>query len=220
MSMDLDHVLICAPVQAPAAERLIEAGFAEGAPNRHPGQGTANRRFFFDNAFLEFIWVVDEDEIRSDVVRPTLLRERMNWWESGASPFGICLRLDEGDKPPFETFDYRPPYIPEGASIPIASDTLSHEPMIFINTMSVPPMDLADDARQPLDHPNGARTITHVRVGSPHSTGASEPMLALIRAGFVSLGQSREHLLELSFDQKRRGQRLDVQPDLPLVLHW
>ena len=220
MNVELDHVLICSPVGAPVAEQLIEAGFREGSPNRHPGQGTANRKFFFDNAFLEFIWVEDEQETRSDLVQPTRLWERMNWQETGVAPFGICLRLSEGDDAPFETFDYRPPYIPEGVAIPIATGTHVHEPMIFINAMSVPPADLPDGASQPLDHPSGARTISHVRVGSPGANEVSEPLLLLARAGFVSLGQSRDYVLELSFDEKRQGQRLDLQPDLPLILHW
>lgn len=218
--VDLDHVLICAPAGAPAADRLVGEGFAEGSANRHPGQGTVNRRFFFENAFLEFIWIEDEDEARSELVAPTRLWERWNWRESGVSPFGICLRLTDGDETPFDTFDYRPPYLPEGGSIPIATDTKPHEPMIFINTMSVPPRDLPEDARQPLDHPNGAREISHVRVGSSESTDASEPILFLTRQGFVSLGRSREHLIEISLDEKRQGQRLDLQPDLPVILHW
>ncbi|MEZ4571822.1 MAG: VOC family protein [Thermomicrobiales bacterium] len=220
MSIELDHILICAPVGAPAAGRLIEAGFSEGTPNRHPGQGTVNRRFFFDNAFIEFIWVEDEDEARSDLVAPTQIWERWNWRETGFSPFEICLRLDDGDEPPFETVDYRPPYIPEGSSIPIVTGVQPAEPGIFINSMGVRPADVSRDARQPLEHPNGAREISHVLVGSPESTGMSEPVLSLTRLGFVSLGQSREHLIEISFDEKRQGQRLDLQPDLPVILHW
>ncbi len=49
---ELDHILIFTDIGAPAADRLIELGLTEGAPNMHPGQGTANRRFFFHNAML------------------------------------------------------------------------------------------------------------------------------------------------------------------------
>ncbi len=157
--MELDHVLICAPVGAIAADRLVAAGFVEGAPNRHPGQGTANRRFFFDNAFLEFIWVEDERETQSDLVAPTRLWQRWNWRETGVSPFGICLRLDDGESVPFDTFDYSPPYVPEGASIPIAAETTDAEPMVFVNQLSVRPAELPDAASQPLDHPNGVREM-------------------------------------------------------------
>ena len=104
------------------ADRLEDSGFAEGSRNHHPGQGTANRRFFFDNAFIEFIWVEDEDEIRSDLVAPTRLWERMNWRESGASPFEICIRPSGPGQVeiPFSTFAYAPDYLPPGDHIPMA----------------------------------------------------------------------------------------------------
>jgi hypothetical protein len=38
---------------APEAEALLRVGLREGAGNTHPGQGTACRRFFFENAYLE-----------------------------------------------------------------------------------------------------------------------------------------------------------------------
>ncbi len=65
MPFELDHFFICTDVGAPAAAALMALGFVEGAPNTHPGQGTANRRFFFDNAMLELLWVHDEAEAGS-----------------------------------------------------------------------------------------------------------------------------------------------------------
>jgi hypothetical protein len=40
---------------APEAERIAAFGLCEGPSNVHPGQGTANRRFFFRNAMLELL---------------------------------------------------------------------------------------------------------------------------------------------------------------------
>lgn len=54
---EVDHVFVSASRGAPEARKLIELGLLEGSPNRHPGQGTANRRFFFANAMLELSWV-------------------------------------------------------------------------------------------------------------------------------------------------------------------
>ena len=47
MAFELDHVFICAAAGAPEAASLIAFGLTEGTPNTHPGQGTANRRFFY-----------------------------------------------------------------------------------------------------------------------------------------------------------------------------
>ena len=46
-TFELDHLLVWVDVGGPEAERLAAFGLTEGAPNTHPGQGTACRRFFF-----------------------------------------------------------------------------------------------------------------------------------------------------------------------------
>lgn len=58
-SFELDHVFIWTAAGAPEADLLRDFGLTEGPPNVHPGQGTANRRFFFHNAMLELLWVHD-----------------------------------------------------------------------------------------------------------------------------------------------------------------
>jgi hypothetical protein len=49
VAVELDHAFIACRPGAPEADALLRQGFVEGSPNTHPGQGTANRRFFFDN---------------------------------------------------------------------------------------------------------------------------------------------------------------------------
>jgi len=57
--MELDHVFILCDEGAPEAAALLRIGIREGSGNTHPGQGTACRRFFFANAYLELVWVDD-----------------------------------------------------------------------------------------------------------------------------------------------------------------
>ena len=92
MNTEIDHVYVCCSVGAPEAEAVRGLGLREGSPNSHPGQGTACRRFFFDNAYLELLWINDRQEAQSEAVRPTRLWER--WCHRGetACPFGIVLR--------------------------------------------------------------------------------------------------------------------------------
>ena len=61
MSLRFDHVFVFVPPGAQAADLLVAAGLVEGPPNQHPGQGTANRRFFLANAMLELLWVHEAD---------------------------------------------------------------------------------------------------------------------------------------------------------------
>ena len=57
LNLKLDHVFILVEPRAKVADRLLEQGFREGARNTHLGQGTANRRFYFANGMLEFLWM-------------------------------------------------------------------------------------------------------------------------------------------------------------------
>jgi hypothetical protein len=88
---ELDHVFLASSKGAPQVEALLAAGFAEGAPNAHPGQGTACRRIVFGNAYLELIWIEDLSEATSTLVEPTGLALRLGDGE-GVSHVGVCLR--------------------------------------------------------------------------------------------------------------------------------
>jgi len=73
LTMELAHLFIFThqPQQAPTS--LESFGLMEGTANVHPGQGTACRRFFFQNAYQELAWVSSEDEIKNPVIKRTNL---------------------------------------------------------------------------------------------------------------------------------------------------
>ena len=128
----LDHLFVMTAPGAPEADALVARGFVEGPPNRHPGQGTACRRFFFANAMLEFLWVENEDEARSDLVRPLRLWERWAGRESGACPFGVAQRpAAPGLEPPFPTFEYWPSFFPAPARVSVRASVIE-EPLYFV----------------------------------------------------------------------------------------
>src|SRR4051794_2072545 len=90
MALKFHHLFVFTRPGAEVVDHLVSRGFAEGPPNTHPGQGTSNRRIFFSNGMLEFIWVHDPKEALSDATRRTHLFERSRFAESGYSPFGVC----------------------------------------------------------------------------------------------------------------------------------
>ena len=249
MGPELDHLFVCTSEGAPEAEALLDLGLTEGAPNSHPGQGTACRRFFFGNAFLELLWVRDPDEARGPGPAPTLLWER---WarrrDSGVSPFGICVRIPPGEALPFAAWDYRPPYLPPGMAIPVAMSSVApldgpdattafrgaalrgaagrdaalREPMLFAFPAGRRPDAAPPDRVQPLAHAAGVRELT--RVGLRWSTTAPSDALAALLAAAVldsapAATASGPHL-ELEFDGVPARVVADLRPALPLVLRW
>ena len=223
MSVELDHIFICTEVGAPEADQLVAFGLTEGTSNLHPGQGTANRRFFFYNAMLELLWVRDEREARSPPIAPTRLWERWRYHFSGYSPFGVCLR-PSAQHPvaglPFATWEYRPPYLPPELRIDVATGTAASEPLVFATPFSGRPDALPEERRQPLVHPKGVVEITGLRITLPRGKPISGVVRTLHRAGVVSFESGNDHLAEIEFDHGSQGQSADFRPLLPLRFRW
>ena len=110
MTLELDHIFVHVQPAGPEAERLEALGLVESYRRTHPGQGTSNICYCFDNAFLELLWLIDEAEALSPAIARTQLAERSHWRASGASPFGLALRRQSDETVlPFPTWGYRPP---------------------------------------------------------------------------------------------------------------
>jgi hypothetical protein len=221
--VEVDHIFVSASVGAPEGDRLVELGLVEGSSLHHPGQGTANRRFFFANAMLELIWVHDAAEAQSEAepARRLHLWERWAGRDGAACPFGVCLRPKAGasDVAPFPGWKYQPSYSPVG--LPVADNsTVDTEPLVFYMPMHRR-MDTAPaDLREPYEHPLPIRELTSVRISSPGAAALSPAMLATLRTGAFSFQRAAHPLLELGFDGEQQGRRADLRPALPLVLLW
>ncbi len=154
MNVELDHVFIFCKEGAPEAALLVERGLLEGSPNTHPGQGTANRRFFFANAYLELLWVSDQAEAQREDVLPTQLWERWSCRTEGACPFGIVFRprSDSTGETPFSSWSYRPAYLPTGLSIEVGRELMITEPQLFFLPFA---RHREPTGREPTAHPAG-----------------------------------------------------------------
>jgi len=220
VSAALDHVFVCCSVGAPEADILASLGLKEGSPNTHPGQGTACRRFFFHNAYLELLWVSDPREAQSETVRATRLWDR--WFNRGeaACPFGIVLRpaAEAADSnPPFPTWTYRPSYLPPQIAIEIARDTPLSEPEFFYLGFQ---RGRARLGQEPVTHGVAASELTGVRICAPTSGPRSLVAAAVQAAGLVTLDKADQYLMELTFDGASHAGSADLRPDLPLILRW
>jgi Glyoxalase-like domain len=225
MSIELDHLFTFTSAGAPEVERLVRFGLREGQPNTHPGQGTACRRFFFHNAYLEFVWVDDEQEAASEWVRPLGFIKRSQYQQSGASPFGLIFRpapgVAEAVELPFATWALRPPYLPEPLKLDVADNAAdTAEPLLFYMSFGSRSDRYPPQRRQPLDHPAGFKEITGIRLTLPGALSLSTALQATAHAGLARFIAGPSHLAEVIFDHEEHGKFEDFRPALPLLLRW
>jgi hypothetical protein len=215
MSLEVDHAFIACAAGAPEGDALLRAGFVEGSGNTHLGQGTANRRFFFENFMLELLWVADPTEAMSAQTRPTRLWERWSKRATGTSPFGIVFRAsgDQDLPAPFPTWAYYPGYLPAGLAIQIAAGTGLHEPELFY----LPFLKVRGTrAGEPLNHGAPIRRLRGLRVGVQKLWELSAAARVIEKQGLVRYFQSQQPLLEILFAAES-DLVVDLRPALPLL---
>jgi Glyoxalase-like domain len=149
--VELDHVFCMVDPDGDWAVRLERAGWSLDAGTRHEGQGTRNRRLAWRGAYLELVWVVDEDEARANPLR---LDRRAGWQRTGASPFGIGLR---GELPEAELSAY---WRYDALGLPIwvhrDNDDASERPLVFVLEMDA---DAVERRRARIDGRGALRSV-------------------------------------------------------------
>jgi hypothetical protein len=220
VELELDHIFImCAP-NGPEASSLSALGLLEGANNTHPGQGTACRRYFFRNAYLELLWVCDPVEAQSEVTRRTRLWERWSARRQSACPLGVVLRPAKdaiAAQPPFATWSYTPAYLPNDLAIEIAVDTPLTEPEFLFLRFGHAGGRVRKTAAQ---HAISLEDITNVRISTPAAGPRTEAGRWAEASGLVSFEAADQYVLALEFDGAVKGKHADLRPGLPLVLTW
>lgn len=193
MSLRLHHVFAFVPSNPP-----LPAGLVESFRRTHPGQGTANVCFVFGDTYLELLWETDRAEITAPVLARTRLAERAHWQETDACPFGMCLMPDTAAEVlPFRTWDYAPPFLPPGMSIPVA--TLSDDagqPFIFLPPVIGKP--------EPHQQP-GLGTIIGVHLDRPGHVPPSADLRTLAALGLLTLGTGPEWRMVLKIAREGGG---------------
>jgi hypothetical protein len=214
VGIELDHAFIGCRPGAPEAEALLAQGFVEGSPNVHPGQGTANRRFFFGNFKLELIWVEDEAEARSERTARTRLWERCSRSHDAANPFGILFRSDgTPEPPPFATWPYHPAYLPAGLAIEFAEGTSLEEPELIY----LPFVRGQRPSAEPTAHRLPLHRVRSLVAGVAARARLSPAALAVEQTGLVTYAPTSASQLTVVFEGTDRP-HVDLRPALPLIL--
>lgn len=213
MSIELDHLFILVQAGAPEADLLTPIGLHEGASSIHPGQGTSNRRFFFKDMMLEFLYVHDVIEATSGPAKGLRFQDRRV--ESLASPFGLVMKVTESDSDvPFDGWKYSPDYFSNDQCFHIGSNS-NHleEPLCICMPENLP---------QRVNMPPPANShweFTRLRMGVP-LLELSDPLKKIATCENIDIELNKPHSLELLFNDGAQKKRKDFSPILPLVLAW
>ena len=178
--MQLDHVFCFVSPGGVEIAAMEALGLRVSYQRAHPGQGTANACFVFENAFIELLWITAEVEARSSLIARTRLWERSLWRKTNFSPFGIAWR---GEAPRIDTWPFAPAYLPLGVTIPVASDGDDpRQPMMFQSPGRAAPTEWPTERHGGFQHSAGWTRIHVSELMLPMGVTAS-PALQELASG-------------------------------------
>lgn len=206
----IDHVFVFVEPGGQEAGTLAALGLAESFRRPHPGQGTVNACFCFDNAYLELLWLAVPAEAASCALARSGLMARADWRRSGASPFGIALRsADPSAGLPFPNWDYAAPFLPAGMTIAVATASDDpRQPLLFRSPGYAPPDQWADGRAGERQQAAGFTEIDGLRLVFPDSVIPDPAFRTLAAQGLIALhGGAPTPTLELDLARADGGAR-------------
>lgn len=224
--VELDHVFVVVrPGAIPEIAALRAAGLnVSTEPNKHDGQGTASVAAFFENAYLELIWIDSTVAVKPEHAQTfRWFQAATDWRTSGQTPFGLGLHRLAGDTSALPVPVRREPAPWLG---PAEAYELLHQPSdsqaadLFVvpAVAAVARWMPRFKQRSPeeLRHPGGGRKITLVRI---YGREEHQPVaLPVLRPARIQFERASVPLLEVYIDGAVGGRRIDLRPVLPVVL--
>ena len=228
----VSHAWVVVTTGAPERKALEKAGLriAETV-NRHDGQGTASVTVELLNGFLELMYpdpTVSVAPERKAGAEKFEMKSR--WRETGYSPIGIVFDRIPGSKEtlPFPTWKVSaawmdpgtfiemmtPKEMPKALSLSISSHAQS--------TSEKENEELAKDPRKGAMflHPNGARRLTRLRVIAPDADSLPPAAAYLAEQKLMEFKVGGAWVLEVTLDTGKQGITRDLQPILPMIIHY
>jgi len=215
--MEIDHLFIFSSTKGQEVDRLVDFGFREGSSRIHPGQGTVNRKIYFENFFLEIVWVHNEAEIKSANVLKTKLWERSNFLTNGYSRFGLGFVNSPDTQELFEdAIQYQPDYFPKEAQF----DIITNEKNSYLPwTFRVPSMPQNKKAAEPIDHTNGIKKLTKVTFDIKAPEVENRFTTLIENHSNIRFNPGLKNLLTLEFDKGDKGE-MRTFDELDLVIKY
>lgn len=214
--MSIDHIFIFTDDHGIVADKLVDFGLTEGSNRVHVGQGTTNRKFYFDNFFLEILWVHNIDEITNDKTKPMGLWQRAAYKNNHFSPFGLCLvNADDTEMIFKNAYKYQPDYFPQGMEIEI----IKNEDQTDLPwTFRLPFKGKKKHENEPTIHKNGITILTNAVF--EYKASYDKAFLAHFQnQAQIQFIKSSRNWLNLIFDHGKQGKKQEFE-QLKLTIEY
>ena len=191
--MGIDHIFIFSN-KGKETDELVDFGLTEGSGRTHKGIGTANRRLFFENFYLEVLWVENEKEAKS--VKKIGIWERSDFKNNQYSRFGLCLKnTEETDSIFNNSIKWKPGFLPENKFV----DILTNERMPWIFRF---PADRNKKLDEPINHKNGIKKLTKA-IFNMSEIDFKSIISEINKNSIIEFVKSSENQLILEFDDRK-----------------
>ncbi len=227
----LSHSWIVVTTGAPERKALERAGFRIAPTvNRHEGQGTASITIEFLNGFLELIYPDSTVPVSAGLqAGAEKFRLRSAWRENGYCPIGIIFDRTPATPAtlPFPTWKVSADWMEQGTFIEMMTprEMPKAVSLSIASHPSAPESYNAALARHAVKgavllHPNGARRLTALRVVAPSADRLPPAASYLAGHGLVTFDTGSRWLLDVTLDNGKQGVTKDLEPELPMVIHY
>lgn len=221
--LKIDHLLICVNAPEKIAQILTDFGLIEGEPNSHFGQGTSNRRFYFDNIYLEFLYLDDPEAAQSPLTKPTKIYQRFFPHINQCAPLGVCFYADGATEKnnqfnlnQFSNWAYTPKYLPSPLKIDILEAPISDPMYFFLDFIS----NTTRKKHKKFTHKSGFKNITNIKYLTPHPHLDSAIKTYISEHKLLEYVANDSHVFHLEFDEAVQSKTHDFRPNLPLIFSW
>ena len=227
--LEIDHIFVCTTKDAESISVLQELGLhCSNQAVQHFKQGTASKIIFFENTYLELIWIEDKHLVEQQSVHTGVhTLSRLHGQHTRASPFGVGLRrkFNHGNLRSHSNL-YWSEWMRSQMSISFAAENLvnQEEPFCFMIPDSIALtawLEPSLTAHQKLiSHPLGVKKLTSVKITINSDKHLTDAMSLLSTHSAVAIERGESPLLELTFDEGIREKNLDARPILPILLKY
>ena len=226
--LEINHIFVCLKG---APNKILEENIGLICSEniiRYPQQGTSSQLIFFENAYIEFIWVENITMAEIYAIYSAIdFIARSYSPENIYSPFGIALRQKADFVYPkdssLSSFNYQPPE--QFINFAVENFAAQTEPICFMIPESVSFLNifnpLLEEHRKLIKHPLGIRKLTNTHVAMSKKGNLTNPISMLQREEIIEIELNSLPLLELTFDYGIGGESIDLQSiGIPIIFKY